>query len=132
VRMAHLAVAGSFAVNGVAALHTELLKSDVLRDFYEMWPEKFTNKTNGVTPRRFVLLSNPTMSTLIDETIGSGWVTDMARCANSNRLPTIRPFARPGAHQGGQQEPAGRRDQTLRVRRCRSGVDVRRPGQAHP
>jgi starch phosphorylase len=79
VRMAHLAVAGSFAVNGVAALHTELLKADVLRDFHEMWPEKFTNKTNGVTPRRFVLLANPTMSRLIDETIGPGWVTDMAR-----------------------------------------------------
>ena len=87
VRMAHLAVAGSFAVNGVAALHTELLKSDVLRDFYEMWPEKFTNKTNGVTPRRFVLLSNPTMSTLIDETIGSGWPKDMAR------LRELEPFA---------------------------------------
>jgi len=87
VRMAHLAVAGSFAVNGVAALHTELLKSDVLRDFYEMWPEKFTNKTNGVTPRRFVLLSNPTMSALIDETIGSGWPKDMAR------LRELEPFA---------------------------------------
>jgi starch phosphorylase len=87
VRMAHLAVAGSFAVNGVAALHTELLKSDVLRDFYEMWPEKFTNKTNGVTPRRFVLLSNPTMPTLIDETIGSGWPKDMAR------LRELEPFA---------------------------------------
>ena len=79
VRMAHLAVTGSFAVNGVAALHTELLKSDVLRDFHEMWPEKFSNKTNGVTPRRFVLLANPTMSTLISDTIGSGWPTDMGR-----------------------------------------------------
>ncbi|HPP47795.1 MAG TPA: glycogen/starch/alpha-glucan phosphorylase, partial [Accumulibacter sp.] len=77
VRMAHVAVVGSFAVNGVAALHSELLKSDVLRDFYEFWPEKFGNKTNGVTPRRFVLLSNPRMSRLIDETIGTGWVTDM-------------------------------------------------------
>ncbi|MBL8399262.1 MAG: glycogen/starch/alpha-glucan phosphorylase [Candidatus Accumulibacter sp.] len=79
VRMAHLAVVGSFAVNGVAALHSELLKSDVLKDFYEVWPEKFSNKTNGVTPRRFVLLSNPKMSHLIDETIGAGWVTDMPR-----------------------------------------------------
>ena len=79
VRMAHLAVAGSFAVNGVAALHTELLKSDVLKDFHEMWPEKFSNKTNGVTPRRFVLLANPTMSKLITDTIGSGWPTAMER-----------------------------------------------------
>jgi starch phosphorylase len=87
VRMAHLAVAGSFAVNGVAGLHTELLKSDVLKDFYEMWPEKFSNKTNGVTPRRFVLLANPAMSTLIDETIGDGWPKDM------RRLRDLEPFA---------------------------------------
>ena len=59
--------------------HTELLKSDVLKDFHEMWPEKFSNKTNGVTPRRFVLLANPAMSKLITETIGSGWPTDMER-----------------------------------------------------
>ena len=56
VRMAHLATVGSHAVNGVAELHTELLKSDVLRDFYELWPEKFSNKTNGVTPRRWMVL----------------------------------------------------------------------------
>ena len=87
VRMAHLAAAGSFSINGVAALHTQLLKSDVLHDFHEMWPEKFNNKTNGVTPRRFVLLSNPRMSALIDETIGSGWVTDM------RRLRELEPFA---------------------------------------
>jgi starch phosphorylase len=79
VRMAHLAIVGSFAVNGVAALHSDLLKSELLRDFCDLWPEKFSNKTNGVTPRRFVLLSNPTMSQLIDDTIGKGWVTDMAR-----------------------------------------------------
>ncbi|HCV12098.1 MAG TPA: glycogen/starch/alpha-glucan phosphorylase [Candidatus Accumulibacter phosphatis] len=85
VRMAHLAVVGSFAVNGVAALHSELLKSDVLRDFHEMWPEKFSNKTNGVTPRRFVLLANPAMSGLIDETIGKGWVTDMTRLSELER-----------------------------------------------
>ncbi|EXI69051.1 MAG: Maltodextrin phosphorylase [Candidatus Accumulibacter adjunctus] len=85
VRMAHLAVVGSFAVNGVAALHSELLKSDVLRDFHEMWPEKFSNKTNGVTPRRFVLLANPAMSGLIDEVIGKGWVTDMPRLRELER-----------------------------------------------
>ena len=79
VRMANLAIVGSFAVNGVAKLHTELLKSDVLNDFHDLWPEKFSNKTNGVTPRRFVLLFNPSMSQLIDDTIGPGWVTDMTR-----------------------------------------------------
>ncbi|HRF11602.1 MAG: glycogen/starch/alpha-glucan phosphorylase [Candidatus Accumulibacter phosphatis] len=87
VRMANLAVVGSFAVNGVAKLHSELLKSDVLKDFYEMWPEKFNNKTNGVTPRRFVVLANPTMSGLIEETIGTGWVTDMTR------LRELEPYA---------------------------------------
>ncbi|CAB5171922.1 Glycogen phosphorylase (EC [Olavius algarvensis associated proteobacterium Delta 3] len=76
VRMANLACAGSHAVNGVAALHTNLLKKDVLRDFYEMAPDTFTNKTNGVTPRRFMLLSNPALAELIDRTVGEGWVTD--------------------------------------------------------
>ncbi|MCS6960056.1 MAG: glycogen/starch/alpha-glucan phosphorylase [Pseudanabaenaceae cyanobacterium SKYGB_i_bin29] len=75
VRMAHLATVGSHKVNGVAALHTELLKKDVLKDFYHLWPEKFTNKTNGVTPRRWLLLSNPELSALITEKIGRNWLT---------------------------------------------------------
>jgi glycogen phosphorylase len=74
VRMAHLACVGSFAINGVAALHTELLKQDVLRDFYELYPEKFSNKTNGVTPRRFVVLSNPKLTDLITSKIGNNWI----------------------------------------------------------
>ncbi|MGO9353770.1 MAG: glycogen/starch/alpha-glucan phosphorylase [Mycobacterium sp.] len=77
VRMAHLATVGSHAVNGVAALHSELLKSSVLKDFYEMWPERFSNKTNGVTPRRFVALANPGLSELLDHTIGEGWLGDL-------------------------------------------------------
>ncbi|WP_396903809.1 glycogen/starch/alpha-glucan phosphorylase [Mycolicibacterium phlei] len=79
VRMAHLATVGSHTVNGVAALHSELLKSSVLKDFYEMWPEKFGNVTNGVTPRRFLALSNPGLRGLLDETIGEGWLTDLER-----------------------------------------------------
>jgi len=75
VRMAHLAGIGSHAINGVAELHTRLLKEDVLRDFYEMMPEKFSNKTNGVTPRRFMLASNPGLSSLISEKIGEAWVS---------------------------------------------------------
>lgn len=71
VRMASLATIGSHAVNGVAALHTDLLKQSVLRDFAHLWPEKFLNKTNGVTPRRWILLSNPRLSSLITEKIGS-------------------------------------------------------------
>ncbi|MGF6610003.1 starch phosphorylase [Paraburkholderia sp. WSM4175] len=79
VRMAHLATVGSHAVNGVAELHSGLLKQTVLRDFAELWPERFHNITNGVTPRRFMLLCNPALARLLDETIGAGWVTDLAR-----------------------------------------------------
>jgi len=78
VRMAHLACIGSHSINGVARLHTELLKRDVLRDFFELWPEKFSNKTNGVTPRRWMALSNPLLSDLITEHIGAGWIKDLA------------------------------------------------------
>ncbi|MGD9300051.1 MAG: glycogen/starch/alpha-glucan phosphorylase [Desulfobacterales bacterium] len=77
VRMANLACVGSHAVNGVAALHTELVKQDVLRDFYEMMPENFSNKTNGVSPRRFMRLSNPGLAELIKQTVGGSWVTDL-------------------------------------------------------
>ncbi|OBJ42722.1 glycogen/starch/alpha-glucan phosphorylase, partial [Mycobacterium colombiense] len=79
VRMAHLATVGSHAINGVAALHSELLKSSVLKDFYEMWPERFSNKTNGVTPRRFLALANPGLRELLDRTVGEGWLTDLGR-----------------------------------------------------
>jgi len=77
VRMAHLACVGSHAVNGVAELHSDLLKREVLRDFYRLWPEKFQNKTNGVTPRRWLLLSNPRLSRFITDAIGDGWITDL-------------------------------------------------------
>lgn len=77
VRMAHLACVGSHAINGVAALHTDLLKKDTLRDFYKLWPEKFVNKTNGVTPRRWILLSNPTLSDFYTSKIGDGWLKDL-------------------------------------------------------
>lgn len=74
VRMAYLAIVGSFSVNGVAALHSELLSEGLFKDFYELWPEKFNNKTNGVTPRRWVAYSNPLMSKLVTEKIGNDWV----------------------------------------------------------
>jgi len=79
VRMAHLASVGSHAINGVAALHSELLKSDVLRDFAELWPEKFSNKTNGVTPRRWMVLSNPRLSHAISRRIGDDWIRDLSQ-----------------------------------------------------
>ena len=77
VRMAYLAVVGSHSVNGVAALHSELLTTTLFRDFYEMWPEKFNNKTNGITPRRWLLKANPGLSKLVTEAIGDKWVTNL-------------------------------------------------------
>jgi starch phosphorylase len=77
VRMANLACVGSHAINGVAALHTELLEHTVLRDFYDLWPEKFLNVTNGVTPRRFLALCNPSLSALITKKIGPAWVKNL-------------------------------------------------------
>jgi starch phosphorylase len=79
VRMAHLASLGSHAINGVAALHTELLKSSVLHDFYALTPEKFSNKTNGVTPRRWMVLSTPRLAELLTARVGSAWIRDIER-----------------------------------------------------
>lgn len=77
IRMAFLACVGSHSINGVAALHTELLQKDVLHDFYEMYPEKFNNKTNGITPRRFMVLSNPRLCKLLHNKIGDEWVKNL-------------------------------------------------------
>lgn len=76
VRMAHLATVGSFSVNGVAELHTQLIRSDLMPDFNDLWPDRFNNKTNGVTPRRWILHANPGLSKLITNRIGSGWIDD--------------------------------------------------------
>ena len=93
VRMAHLACVGSHAINGVAALHTELLKQDVLQDFHALWPDKVSNKTNGVTPRRWVVLSNPKLSELITDAIGDGWIKDL------EQLRKLEPLAADAAFQ---------------------------------
>lgn len=77
VKMANLSIVGSHAINGVAALHTEILKNIVFRDFYQLWPEKFVNVTNGITPRRWLKAANPMLSKLISETIGDAWVKDL-------------------------------------------------------
>nr|WP_233565761.1 glycogen/starch/alpha-glucan phosphorylase [Cellulomonas sp. PhB143] len=87
VRMAHLATVGGSHVNGVAALHSQLLRDKVLHDFAELEPEKFTNVTNGITPRRFVRLANPGLSGLVTEAIGDGWITDL------DRLRELEPLA---------------------------------------
>jgi glycogen phosphorylase len=88
VQMAHLAVVGSKAVNGVAELHTELLEKTTLHDYYEAFPERFSNKTNGVTPRRWLMLSNPELTALINETIGTAWHKDLYG------LKALEPFAK--------------------------------------
>ena len=87
VRMAHLACVGSHAINGVAALHSELLKQDVLADFYALWPSRFQNKTNGVTPRRWMVLSNPRLTRLISGAIGEDWIR------NLDELRRLEPLA---------------------------------------
>ena len=79
VKMAHLAIVAGFSVNGVARLHTEILKNQELRDFYEMFPEKFNNKTNGITQRRFLLHGNPLLADWVTDHIGDEWITDLAQ-----------------------------------------------------
>ena len=102
IRMAHLAVVGCHKVNGVAALHSELLERDVLHDFALFWPEKFTNVTNGVTPRRFVALANPGLTRLVSDAIGDGWIRDL------DELRRLEPLA----------EDAAFREEWRRVKRA--------------
>ena len=87
VRMANLAVVGAHSVNGVAALHTDLLRKELFRDFNALWPERFNNKTNGVTPRRWLLQANPSLAALLDEAVGPKWVID------PSKLKGLEPFA---------------------------------------
>lgn len=90
VKMAHLAIVAGYSVNGVARLHTEILKNQELKDFYEIFPEKFNNKTNGITQRRFLLHANPLLADWVTDKIGEGWITDLAqiskiKCAADNK-----------------------------------------------
>ncbi|MGK7913781.1 MAG: glycogen/starch/alpha-glucan phosphorylase [Synechococcus sp.] len=102
IRMANLACVGSHTINGVAELHSQLLKQDVLKDFYELWPEKFTNVTNGVTPRRWIVVSNPTLSDLIDSKIGDGWTVQL------EQLKQLEAFA----------DDAGFKDEWMKVKQA--------------
>lgn len=92
VRMAYLATVGSHAVNGVAALHSELVKSQLLRDFHDIWPERFSNKTNGVTPRRWLMLSNMKLTYLITEKLGAGWIKDLGKLSQLEPLVNDKGF----------------------------------------
>ncbi len=119
VRMAHLACVGSHAVNGVAALHTGLLKQTVLRDFHEMMPEKFCNVTNGVTPRRWVLLSNPALARLISGRIGEEWLR------NPEELRKLEPFATDRAFQSAWRKvKEGNKRALATAIRARTGIEV--------
>jgi starch phosphorylase len=92
VRMAHLAIAGSHAVNGVSQLHSELLKKFLAPDFAELWPERFTNKTNGVAPRRWIMKANPGLAALLTRTVGEGWITDLERVREIEKLSADAAF----------------------------------------
>jgi len=92
VRMAHLAIVGTHSTNGVAALHSELLKQRVVPDFAAMFPERFNNKTNGVTPRRWLGLANPSLAAVITDAIGDGWITDLAQLEQLKPLADDRSF----------------------------------------
>ena len=133
VRMAHLACVGSHTINGVAELHSELLKQDVLKDFYELWPHRFTNKTNGVTPRRWMALSNPRLSSLISEAIGESWIKNLAE------LQRLEPLAEDASFRDRWRDikHANKAEFAAFVKQRtgvgdRSGIAVRRAGQAHP
>jgi starch phosphorylase len=107
VRMAHLACVGSHAINGVSALHSELLQRSVLRDFADLWPERFSNKTNGVTPRRFLAQANPELSALLTEHLGDEWVTAL------DRLRQLEPLAEDASFRHRWRQVKRRRKQRL-------------------
>ena len=132
VRMAHLATVGSHAINGVAALHTELLKEHVLNDFYGMWPERFSNKTNGVTPRRWIALANPGLTRLVTSSIGETWARGFSTsCASSICLSMTGNFGNDGeAGQVRRQEKARRHHQGAHRDCCHPQHPVRCAGQA--
>jgi len=119
VRMANLATVGSHAVNGVAALHTELLKKTVLHDFYELWPQKFFNITNGVTPRRWLMLSNPELSHLITSKIGENWLT------HEDELHKLEPLAEdPECRAAWRQVKFARKQKLVTLIHERTGITV--------
>jgi starch phosphorylase len=92
VRMANLAIVGSHSTNGVSAIHSRLLRTSVVKDLAELFPKRFNNKTNGVTPRRWLLMCNPGLAQLITEAIGDGWITDLRQLAALKPLAVDRSF----------------------------------------
>jgi starch phosphorylase len=119
VRMAYLATVAATKVNGVAALHSQLLAEKVLPDFSTYWPDKFTNVTNGVTPRRFIRLANPSLSTLITDALGPGWVTDL------DRLEELEPYAEDeDFRQAFRASKETNKKRLYNLLRARDGIDL--------
>jgi starch phosphorylase len=119
VKMAHLAIVGSHTVNGVAALHTQILQERIFRDFAELWPERFTSVTNGVTQRRWLLKANPLQSGLITEAIGDGWITDLPK------LAALEPFADDADFRGRWRAAKSRnRERLARLVRDEAGIRI--------
>ena len=119
VRMAFLATVGSIKVNGVAALHSQLLRDKVLADFSELMPEKFTNVTNGVTPRRFIRMSNPGLSGLLTEAVGDGWVTDL------DKLKGLEPLAGdPEFQRRFREVKAANKSRLVDLLQVRDGIEI--------
>ena len=92
VRMANLAIVGSHSTNGVAEIHSQLLRTTTVKDLAELFPERFNNKTNGVTPRRWLLLANPALARTITDAIGEGWITDLSQLSKLKPLAANRAF----------------------------------------
>lgn len=119
VRMAYLATVAATKVNGVAALHSELLAEKVLPDFSTYWPDKFTNVTNGVTPRRFVRLANPSLSTIITDALGPGWITDL------ERLEELEPYAEDeDFRKAFRESKQANKERLYNLLRARDGIDL--------
>ncbi len=133
IRMANLAIVGSHSTNGVAAIHSDLLRRMTVKDLAEIFPERFNNKTNGVTPRRWLLLANPALAGCISEAIGDGWITDLGELAKLVPLADDASFR--NAIRNAKRAAKSRFADWLR---STSGVvvdpefDLRLPGQAHP
>ena len=128
IRMANLAIVGSHSTNGVAAIHSELLRTTTVKDLAEMFPERFNNKTNGVTPRRWLLLANPALAGTITEAIGDGWITDLGQLQQAqaagrrhrlSRARSARPSARPSrSSPTGSSRPPARSSTPTRIFDC--------------
>jgi len=119
VRMAYLAIVGSFSINGVAELHSSLLTQGLFRDFHELWPERFNNKTNGITPRRWLEGCNPRLGSLISEAIGDGWKRDLSQ------LRLLKPFADDASfRERWQAVKLFNKQNLVRYKRSEVGVDI--------